>query len=304
MPQLPEQRAGVADADLSGTTALVTGSTSGIGRELALSLGRLGARVLVHGRDRDSGRTVVERLADTAATDSAFVSADLASQSSVREFAGEVSGMVDSLDLLYNNAGGIVREGRLTDDGAEQTFAINHLAPFLLTHRLLPVMSADGRIVTTSSGAHWNGHIDFENLQSVDDYSSMTAYARSKLANVLFTRELARRTDVVANCFRPGFIPGTSIFRELPLLTRLRMRARSVRPGVGTSVEQGAASAVYLGVSDEVSEVTGSYFSALTEETPCEAARDEDTAGRLWEVSEEMVGLADDVRLSRSTEAR
>ena len=301
MPRPPEQLAGVAETDLSGTTALVTGSTSGIGREIALSLGRLGARVLVHGRDRDRGQAVVDRLADTAASECAFVAADFAVQSEVRDLAREVSGMVDSLDLLFNNAGGLFGEAQLTDDGVEQTFACNHLAPFLLTHRLVPMLPADGRIVITSSGAHWQGRIDFESLRSLDGYDGMTAYSQSKLANVLFTRELARRTEVAANCFHPGFIPGTSIFRELPVLTRVRMRAKSLLPGVGTSVEQGAATAVYLGVSEDVSGVAGAYFSRFSEATPSAAARDDDAAGRLWTVSEELVGLADDERLSRPT---
>ena len=297
MSQHPEARASVADADCSETTALVTGSTSGIGREIALALGRLGAHVVVHGRDRDRGREVVADL-DRTAGRGEFVHADFASQAAVRDFATAVSDTVDSLELLFNNAGGYFRSGELTADGIEYTFAVNHLAPFLLTHLLIPEMPDNGRIVTTSSAAHQQGSLDFDGLRSVDSYSGMGAYSRSKLANILFTRELARRVPQSANCFHPGFVPGSSFFRDLPAPVRVPLRAASAIPGFGSSVESGAATALYLGLSAEGADETGGYFSRFSRKTPSSEARDDDVAHRLWEISEEMTGLAEKERLA------
>jgi len=303
MTQRPEARAGVADVDLSGKTALVTGSTSGIGREMALALGRLGATVLVHGRDEQRGQAVANELADTAAPDAAFLRADFASQADIRELAEEVTDAVDTLDLLFNNAGGVFRDGTLTGDGVEYTFAVNHLAPFLLTHHLLPTMGEDARVVTTSSGAHRQGGMDFESLRSVNGYSAMSAYCQSKLANILFTRELARRTDLTANCFHPGFVPGSAFFDTLPAVYRIPTKAARLIPGVGTTVESGAARGLYVGVSPETGDVTGEYFGSFETQTPTREARDDETARRLWRVSEEMTGLDDEERLEVPTTA-
>lgn len=297
MSQPPEARASVADVDCTDVTALVTGSTSGIGRDVALALGRLGAHVLVHGRDRDRGQAVVSEF-DTLDGTAEFHRADFASQSAVREFAATVTDRVDSLELLFNNAGGYFRSGSVTDDGIEYTFAVNHLAPFLLTHALVSEMPEDGRIITTSSGAHRQGSLDFDSLRSVDSYSGMGAYCQSKLANILFTQELARRVPQTANCFHPGFVPGSAFFRELPAPVRIPMRAASAIPGFGTSVESGAATALYLGLSSDVADISGKYFSEFSTKTPTSEARDDELALRLWEVSEEMVGLSDGERLA------
>jgi NAD(P)-dependent dehydrogenase (short-subunit alcohol dehydrogenase family) len=291
MSQSPEARASVADVECTATTALVTGSTSGIGREVALALGRLGAHVVVHGRDRERGEEVV-RAFDSFEGTAEFIPADFADQSAVRAFADTVRDSVDTVDILFNNAGGYFRGGQLTDDGIEYTFAVNHLAPFLLTHLLVPALPDDGRIVTTSSGAHRQGSIDFDGLRTVDSYSAMGAYAQSKLANILFTRELARRVPQSANCFHPGFVPGSDFFRFLPAPVRVPMRAASVIPGFGSSVEDGAATALYLGLSEEVAGTSGEYFSGFLTKTPASDARDDTLARRLWEVSEEMVDLS------------
>lgn len=304
MAPLPEQYAGVADADLTGTTAVVTGSTSGIGRQIALSLGRLGADVVVHGCDRGAGDAVVEKLDETAGS-GVFVAADFATQDGVREFATAVQERVDGIDLLFNNAGAMFGSGRLTDDGIEATIAVNHLAPFLLTHSLFPSLADDGRIVTTSSGAHRQGRIDFESFRTVDGYSASTAYAQSKLANVLFTRELARRTDrVTANCFDPGFVPGSDFFRAMPAVMRIQMTAASLIPGAGRSIEEGAATGVYLGVSSEVDATSGKYFSRCSEKRPSKAARDDKTARRLWEVSEDLTRIENDERFPATESSR
>lgn len=298
MARPPEQRASVADADLTGSTIVVTGSTAGIGREMALAFGRLGADVIVHGRDESRGSEVVDELEATAASGAALVTSDFATQDGVREFAEDVLTATDTVDVLCNNAGGFFRQGTLTDDGIEYTFAVNHLAPFLLTHLLLPAMPDGGRVVTTSSGAHRQGEIDFESFRTVDGYSSMTAYSQSKLANILFTRELARRTDrVTANCFHPGFVPGSDFGRNLPAPIRVPMKALSMVPGVGTSVEAGAATGVYLAVSEAVAGASGNYYSRCSEKQPASQARDGETAKRLWRVSEEMVELSEGEKL-------
>jgi NAD(P)-dependent dehydrogenase (short-subunit alcohol dehydrogenase family) len=300
MSRTPETRASVAAVDCSDKTALVTGSTSGIGREIALALGRLGAHVIVHGRDRERGEAVVAEF-DSVEGTAEFHRADFASQDAVREFAATVRESVDNLgglDLLFNNAGGYFRSATLTDDGIEYTFAVNHLAPFLLTHLLAPAMPEDGRIVTTSSGAHRQGSLDFDGLRSVDSYSGMGAYCRSKLANILFTRELARRVPQPANCFHPGFIPGSAFFRELPAPIRVPMSAASAIPGFGSSVESGAATALYLGVAPETADTTGAYFSGLSTETPTSEARDDDLAVRLWDISEKMTDVSADEKLA------
>lgn len=301
MSQFPEARASVADVECTARTALVTGSTSGIGREVALALGRLGAHVVVHGRDRERGQEVVSDF-DFFDGTAEFIAADFAAQSAVRGFAGTVRDSVGAVDILFNNAGGYFRDSELTDDGIEYAFAVNHLAPFLLTHLLAPAMPDDGRIVTTSSGAHRQGSIDFDNLRTVDSYSGMGAYVQSKLANILFTRELARRVPQSANCFHPGFVPGSDFFRFLPAPVRVPMRAASVIPGFGSSVEDGAATALYLGLSEEVAGTSGEYFSTFSTKTPANDARDDTLARRLWEVSEEMVGLSAERKLTPLTQ--
>lgn len=298
MAHSPEQYAGVTDRDLSETTVLVTGSTSGIGREAALALGRLGARVLVHGRDRERGEATIDALAGTAAAGADLFLADFADFESVRTMAADVAANVDSLDVLVNNAGGLFRGAGTTADGVEYTIAVNHLAPFLLTHHLLSEMPADGRVVTTSSGAHRAGSIDVERLKSTEG-RSLSLYSRSKLANILFTRELARRTDrVTATCFHPGFVPGSAFYRQIPAPIRIPMKAASALPGLGTSVEEGAGTAVYLAASREAADVSGRYFVKCGTRQPSRAARNDATARRLWERSEELVGLDESLRLS------
>jgi len=303
MARRPEQYAGVTGTDLSESTVLVTGSTSGIGREAALAFGRLGARVLVHGRDRERGEATVEAIESTAAAGADLFLADFADRETVRTLAADVAASVDSLDVLVNNAGGMFRDAGTTAAGIEYTIAVNHLAPFLLTHHLLSEIPDGGRVVTTSSGAHRSGSIDVDRLEATEG-SSFARYSRSKLANVLFTRELARRTDrVTANCFHPGFVPGSAFFRQVPAPIRIPMKAARLLPGVGTSVAEGAGTAVYLAVSAEVADVSGGYFVTCGRRQPSAAARDDATARRLWERSEDLVDPEESLRLSPAAAA-
>jgi NAD(P)-dependent dehydrogenase (short-subunit alcohol dehydrogenase family) len=290
----PEQHAGVADVDCSGLTALVTGSTSGIGRETALALGRLGADVVVHGRDTTAGRAVVEELAAAGAT-ATFESADFADVSAVKSLAAAVDEWVDELDILVNNAGGLFREGRLTDIGVEYTFHVNHLAPYLLTAELLPTLADDARIVTTSSAAHRGVSLDLDAVESVADYSSFRAYQRSKLANIQFSSALARRLEqagrpITANAFHPGAIPGSGFTRFLPgPLSELAGLAGRL-PFVPTPAD-GATTAVYLAASPRVESVSGRYFADCEPTEPAATARDRAATRRLFDRSAALLDI-------------
>lgn len=301
-----EVGAGVENVDLSGRTVLVTGATDGIGRETALALGRLGARVLVHGRSPEKGEELLDALDETDADGAELFLADFATQERVHELAAEIARKYDRLDCLVNNAGGLFTDGRLTDDGIEQTFAINHLAPFSLTadlYGLLAENSRDGRVVVVSSDAHRGASMNFERLRTIenDSYSAWTAYRRSKLANVLFTYELADRAEAItANCLHPGAVPGSGFGRDLPAPIRagLSLVEAVPTPFSGPFVEsvvEGAQTPVYLAASPEVANTTGEYFKNCKRARSSSASRDERTQRRLWDVSVELSGTDLDV---------
>ncbi len=262
---------------------LVTGATDGIGRQTALELLRRGARVIVHGRNRAKTLQVVDEL--TRETGSASVSpvfADLSSMAEVRRLADNVSAQVDRLDVLVNNAGVFLHERVLTNDGFESTFAVNHLATFLLTHLLLPKLelSTQGRIVTVSSIAHSRGKLDFSDLQSERYFHGYTAYATSKLANVLFAYEMARRLSksrVTSNALHPGVIS-----------TKL------LKSGFGTtgaSLVQGAATSVKLAVDPALDSVSGKYFADEREQASSATSHDRQLQTRLYDISAELLGI-------------
>jgi NAD(P)-dependent dehydrogenase (short-subunit alcohol dehydrogenase family) len=299
-PDRAEVGAGVENEDLSGRTALVTGATDGIGRETALALGRLGARVLIHGRSEEKGRAVLSELSSYGADPALFL-ADFASQEAVGALAAAVGDHVDRLDVLVNNAGGLFTEGELTGDGIEYTFAVNHLAAFALTADLSPLLrESEGRVVVVSSEAHRGARLDFDSLRSVGNYSAWRAYGRSKLANVLFARELAERLEddgVSANSLHPGVVPGSGFGRNLPGPVSTGMQALSgplaALPGpFADSVVDGAETSVYLAASPEVEGVSGRYFKDCEERRPSRAARDRRSQRRLWTVSEELTDTA------------
>ncbi len=294
MSEPPELQAGVADVDLSGTTALVTGSTSGIGRVAAGSLARLGADVIVHGRDEAAGRTLATRLREVG-SDARFVRADFSEVDAVRDLAAAATEEFDSLDILCNNAGGYFREGRLTDLGVEYTFHVNHLAPYLLTAELLDHMAPGGRVITTASEAHRGATLDPDAVTSVENYSSFGAYGRSKLANVQFAMELDRRLDradrdLVSNALHPGGIPGSGFTRFLPGPLSTLANPLGRLPFV-TSVEEGGAALVRLAASRDLAGVSGRYFTKQEPGTPNGAARDPDAQRALWERSAELLEM-------------
>ncbi len=292
MSRTPESIAGVADVDCTGRRALVTGSTSGVGRAVALALGRLGADVIVHGRDEAAGTAVVDELA-ALGVDARFLRADFADTDAVAGLAERVRAETDGLDLLFNNAGGLFRTDRLTDAGVEYTFAVNHLAPYLLTSRLLGVLRDGARIVTTASAAHRGASLDLDRVTEAD--GGLWAYNHSKLANVLFAAELARRLDadgraVSSNSVHPGAIPGSGFARFLPGPIPRLLRSLDGLPGV-TSVADGAAELLFVGLSPRTEGLTGRYFAGLEPTEPASAARDPDAARRLWERSATLLGL-------------
>jgi len=294
MTDSPEALAGVADVDCTGKQALVTGSTSGIGRKAALALGRLGADVIVHGRDTTAGETVVDEL-ETLGTDGTFVKADFASVDDVRELADVVRTETDELDILINNAGGLFREGELTDLGVEYTFHVNHLSPFLLTSELLDHLADDARIVTTASAAHQGTTLNLDRVTSVDGFSSWSAYGHSKLANILFASELAHRLDatdraITSNSIHPGAIPGSGFSRFLPRPLPQVMKGLSVVPGA-TTVADGAAELLFPAVSPRTADLSGRYFATQQPTTPSTAARDKGNARQLWAFSADILDI-------------
>ena len=294
MSTRPEVLAGVPSADCTGMVALVTGSTNGIGRAAARALGRLGARVIVHGRDREAGTAVVRSIEEEG-REATFVAADFTDPGEVRALAESVRAQTDGLDLLLNNAGGLFREGHLVGPGVERTFHVNHLAPYLLTANLLSHLREGARVVTTASDAHRGAQLDLDRVRTVDGYSGMGAYAHSKLANVLFASELARRLDatgrsVVSNSVHPGFVPGSQFGRFLPGPLAGLFRMIGLVPGT-SSVADGAAELLHVAASPSTADVSGRYFSGQSPATPTEAARDPAAAERLWTRSAELLDM-------------
>ena len=280
---------------MAGKIVLVTGGTSGIGKATARGLASLGAHVAITGRDR--GRVEAVAVEIRGATGNPRVDAfgaDLSSQGEVRRLAAEVLDSYPRLDVLINNVGGFWATRHVTVDGLERTFAVNHLAAFLLTDLLLDRLkaSAPSRVVTVSSGAQSMGTLDFEDLQGERIYSGQTAYNQSKLASVMFTYELARRLDgtgVTATVLHPGVV-NTAFGAEDP--SRIfKLIVPFVRPFMKTP-EQGAATSIYLASSSAVEGITGRYFANRKPKRSNERSYDAEAASRLWRVSAGLVGAA------------
>jgi retinol dehydrogenase-14 len=281
--------------DVRGKRILVTGATNGIGLEASVALARQGARVVMVGRDPE--RTAAAVAAVKARSGAAEVShhlCDFSSQASIRRLAAEVLATHDRLDVLVNNAGGVNKRRGVTVDGIETTFAVNHLGYFLLTNLLLDriVRSAPARIVTVASIGHRQGKLDFDDLGfERGGYSIMRAYTRSKLANVLFSAELARRlagTGVTANSLHPGSV-ATNIWSGAPTWAKPIITVL-LRPFF-ISAEKGGRHIVQLAADPSLAGVTGKYFETGRMIDPAPLGRDEALAKRLWDVSAGMVGL-------------
>jgi retinol dehydrogenase-14 len=279
---------------MTGKTVLITGGTGGIGKATAIGLASMGARVGITGRDQARAESAAAAIATAAGNPAidVFV-ADLSSQAEVRRSAAEILAAYPRLDVLVNNVGGFWSHRHVTADGLEHTFALNHLAPFLLTSLLLDRLraSAPARIVTVASAAQGMGTVDFDDLMGERRYSGQTAYNQSKLANVMFTYELARRlagSGVTATVVHPG-MTNTAFSSEDP--SRLFAPLVAVlRPFMRTPAK-GAETPIHLASSPEADGVTGAYFADRVAKPSNPSTYDQAITGRLWDVSAGLVGL-------------
>ncbi|MFQ5434771.1 MAG: SDR family oxidoreductase [Anaerolineae bacterium] len=273
---------------------LVTGANAGIGKVTAQDLAKMGAQVVMVARSRERGEAALADVRRASGSDRVdLLLADLSVQAEVRRLASEFREKYGRLDVLVNNAGALFTKRLESADGIEMTFALNHLGYFLLTNLLLDLLkaSAPSRIVNVSSTAHTRAELNFDDLENKTSFSGMNVYGQSKLANVYFTYELARRlagTGVTANCLHPGFV-ASNFAKNNGLLAKagmLLMRPFAISP------EKGAETSIYLASSPEVEGVTGKYFDKKQPVQSAAVSYDETAARRLWQISEQMTGLA------------
>lgn len=280
---------------MHGKRIMLTGFTAGIGRAAARELAAMGAELILVCRNADKGEaTMAEIRNEVAGAQLEMLVADLGRQADIRRIADEFLATDRALDVLFNNAGAIIDRRTTTDDGYESTFAVNHLGYFLLTHLLLEPLAAGGggRVVCTASDAHkFNaGRLRLDDLQSDRYYNAMRTYGASKLANILFTRELARRErghGITANAFHPGFV-ASEFARNNGALARVVMTALSP---FARSSEKGAQTGVFLCTSPTVARTTGEYFFDMRPRRPARFAQHDGDAARLWEISEALTGV-------------
>jgi NAD(P)-dependent dehydrogenase (short-subunit alcohol dehydrogenase family) len=280
---------------MHGKVCIITGATSGIGLQTALRVAAMGADLVLVGRDPARGATALALLKQHAPQASvAMHYADLARMDHVRELGGKLAALA-RIDVLINNAGAAFWRRQTTADGLERTFALNHLSYFLLTALLRPrlVASAPARIVNVASEAHRGATIEFDDLMGARRYNGLTAYNRSKLCNILFTRELARRLDrtgVTANCLHPGFVASRIGDNNETLVSLGFAIAKRL---FGISPERGAETSVYLATSPEVAGKSGGYYEKCALATPSARAYDDAAALRLWRESARITGIKD-----------
>ena len=270
---------------------MITGATSGIGRASAIELGRMGAKLILVGRNPKLGQELVHEIQRVGNPDAELMLADFSSQAEIRKLAEDFLATKKPLHVLMNNAGVFSMKRKNTGDGLEQVFAVNHLAYFMLTLLLLGRIkeSAPARIINISSDLHSRATIKFDDLGGERSYGGMSSYGQSKLANVLFTYELARRlagTGVTVNCVHPGAV-ATNLARDNGLTTV----AWNLASTFMKSAEKGARTQVFLASSPEVEGVTGKYFIDSKEARSSAESHDANIARRLWEVSAQMTGL-------------
>lgn len=276
--------------NLQDKTAIITGSTSGIGRVTAFAIAREGAQLVLPVRNIEKGEALKEEIKiETGNRSVEVMPCDLASMASVRQFAADFEKKYSKLHLLINNAGLWEAKRKESDDGIEMNFAVNHLAPFLMTNLLLDIIkkSAPARIISVASTAHKYGKMRFNDLEGKKKWGSMQSYAQSKLANILFTRRLARELEdsgVTANCLHPGVV-NTQLFSKLPGFVQ------KISSLFMITDEKGAQTSIYLATSPEVEGITGEYFDKKKIAKTSAHARDMQVADMLWEASKEYCGL-------------
>jgi NAD(P)-dependent dehydrogenase (short-subunit alcohol dehydrogenase family) len=283
---------------MQGHTVVITGANSGVGRATAVALAAAGADTLITARNEERGREAVADIRrDSGSGRVELVVFDLADLASVRQGAEQILDRCQRIDVLVNNAGLVLSQRTETVDGYESTFGVNHLGPFLLTQLLTErlIESAPARVVNVASTAHQAARrgLDFDDLQTTRHYRGMQAYSRSKLANILFTTELARRMSgvgVTANSLHPGTV-ATGFARDDDAKGFLAFGVKVIKPFILTP-EKGARTSVYLASSPDVAEVTGQYYVRCRARPPSPSAQDEAAAALLWSVSEELVDRA------------
>jgi NAD(P)-dependent dehydrogenase (short-subunit alcohol dehydrogenase family) len=278
---------------MQGKTIVITGATSGIGEVAADKLAGMGARIVFIARDPARGEETLKHLRAIAPhAEHAAYYANLSRLSEMKRVGAEIAAAEPKIDVLINNAGALFNHRELTADGLEKTFAVNHLAYFVLTNLLLPSLKAAGhaRIVSTASDAHKGALLDFTDLQSERGYSGFAVYGRSKLMNILFTRELARRlesTGVTANCLHPGFVASRFGDESGGIFSFGIKLAKNF----AITPERGAETIIYLAASPEVEGTSGGYFYKSKSATPTKEARNDADAAKLWQVSAEISGV-------------
>jgi len=279
--------------EMTGKTCMVTGANSGIGFYTAMGLAKMGAEVVMTSRDGTRGQAAVEAVhAETGNEKVSLLVADFSSFKSVRKMADEFMAKHNKLHVLVNNAGGILGKRMTTLDGYEMTFQVNHLSPFLLTNLLLPVIrqSAPARIVNVSSMGHMMGHMDFNDLMAQKNYGEMKAYAQSKLANILFTKQLAKLlegTGVTVNALHPGVVH-TGFAKDGSFWSHFFYKNFGF---LMDTPEKGAGTSMYVAVSPEAANVSGEYFSDSKVKKPSAEAQNMEIAQRLWDISIKLTGL-------------
>jgi NAD(P)-dependent dehydrogenase (short-subunit alcohol dehydrogenase family) len=282
--------------EMTGKTVVITGGNTGIGKEAAVGLAGLGARVVITSRNEERGRAARDEIAERSGNAQVeLMPLDLASFQSIRSFASDVLDRLDGPDVLVNNAGLILQRRRETQEGFEETFGVNHLGHFLLTDLLLERLraSAPARVVVVSSHAHKGARrgLDFDDLQAERGYKWMDAYNKSKLANIYFARELARRLDgtgVTVNSLHPGFVR-SEFGRGGDLGGVYGWGIKYLASPFAISPEKGARTSIYLASSPEVEGVSGKYFYKCKQTNPSRVAQDDEAARRLWDASEKLV---------------
>jgi NAD(P)-dependent dehydrogenase (short-subunit alcohol dehydrogenase family) len=281
--------------NMTGKIVLITGATNGIGKIAAIELARMGANVSIVARNRSKGQAVLEEITrETNNVQIELFIADLSSMADVRKLAQEFMAKHGTLDVLLNNAGAFYSDRKLSADGLEMTFALNHMSYFLLTNLLLPTLknTANARIVSVSSAAHFQGKLDFANLQGEQKFSGWKAYGDSKLENVLFTFALARRlagTGVTANCLHPGFVKTGFADGNSGWFSTVFGIVKNL---FAIPVEEGAKTMIHLASSPEVASVTGKYFDKSKAVTSSAASLDQAVQEQLWAHSEKLAGLS------------